>query len=615
LQGGVVYTESNEFSSFPEDWYSLYKTPDANTASITIDNTTTNSTSSCGYINVALQDNNGWADGAINQTTLADGGSATFTIPASQSSDRQGLYYVWVTGDSSACNSSGSATYTMELSPQAEFTSPARVPSQAGTPGTSIGNAWPPLHGGINYTQTNFFAGWPQDWYPIYKKPDSHIATIRIVNTTVAGTGCPYLNVYLQDNNGWADGAIAQTTLNANSAVTFTVPASLSGDPQGLYYVWATGDSSACNSSGGATYTIEPEPGTEFTSPARVPSKAGTPGTSIGNAWPPLRPGTAYAHTNRFAGFPQDWYQVYKKPDSRAATIRVVNTTVAGTGCPYLNAYLLDNHGTADGAIAQQTLNANSAVTFTVPAKLSGDPQGLYYVMLTGDSSACNDSGGASYTIEPEPAAEWGAAARVLPYGPSRKSAAGPLAGAVNYSTVLPTAGVREWAYFTTRGAITVRVQDTTPSTAGCKLVVLAGNASAALNAGQVAGLRVTRAGTYFLELVPAAGCRPKSPLSALLELAGSVRGPVMAVTDPTLRTGAVKKPYSATITVAGGRKPYVFTAITALPPGLSLSRKTGVISGRPARAGSYTVMVTVTDAARPAHDTITVPVKITITG
>jgi hypothetical protein len=615
LQGGVVYTESNQFSSFPEDWYVLYKTPDSNTATITIDNTTTSQTSSCGYINVALQDNNGWADGAINQATLADGGSVTFTIPASRSGDPQGIYYVWVTGNSSACNSSGSATYTMELSPDTEFTNPARVPSQTGTPGTSIGNAWPPLHGGINYTQTNFFAGWPEDWYPIYKKPDSHIATIRIVNTTVEGTGCPYLNVYLQDNNGWADGAVAQATLNANSAVTFTVPASLSSDPQGLYYVWVTGNSSACNSSGGATYTIEPEPSTEFTSPARVPSQTGTPGTSIGNAWPPLRPGIAFAHTNRFSGFPEDWYSVYKTRDSRAATIRVVNTTVNGTGCPYLNVFLLDNHGTADGAIAQATLNANSAVTFHVPGTLAGDAQGLYYVTLTGNSSACNSSGAASYTVELEPAAEWGTFARALPYGPSRKVAAGPLAGAVNYSAVLPTAGMQEWAYFTTKGAATVRVADTSASTAGCKLDVLAGSVSAAFNAGQIASLHVTRAGTYVLELTPAAGCHPKSPLSALIELAGSVRGPVLTITDPTLKAGPVRKPYSATIVVAGGKKPYVFAAITALPPGLSLNKKTGVISGRPAKAGSYTVMVTVTDAARPAHDTTTVPVKITITG
>lgn len=42
--------------------------------------------------------------------------------------------------------------------------------------------------------------------------------------------------------------------------------------------------------------------------------------------------------------------------------------------------------------------------------------------------------------------------------------------------------------------------------------------------------------------------------------------------------------------------------------------RLPGVISGTPTRAGSYTVMVTITDSARPARNTVIVPIKITIT-
>lgn len=126
--------------------------------------------------------------------------------------------------------------------------------------------------------------------------------------------------------------------------------------------------------------------------------------------------------------------------------------------------------------------------------------------------------------------------------------------------------------------------------------------------------LRVTKAGRYALEVAVAGGCRPRSPLSALLELTGAIKGPVLAVADPTLKTGVVRKAYSATIAVTGGKKPYAFAAITALPPGLKLTRSTGVISGRPVKAGSYTVMVTITDSARPVRNTVTVPIKITIT-
>jgi putative Ig domain-containing protein len=99
-----------------------------------------------------------------------------------------------------------------------------------------------------------------------------------------------------------------------------------------------------------------------------------------------------------------------------------------------------------------------------------------------------------------------------------------------------------------------------------------------------------------------------------LLELTGAIRGPALTVTNPTLKTGVIKRAYSATIAVTGGKKPYTFTAVSALPPGLRLTRSTGVISGKPAKAGSYTVMVTIADSARPARNTVIVPIKLTIT-
>lgn len=40
-----------------------------------------------------------------------------------------------------------------------------------------------------------------------------------------------------------------------------------------------------------------------------------------------------------------------------------------------------------------------------------------------------------TYSVEPEPAAQWVNQSQALPFGPRRTAAAGPLAGGVNYAT------------------------------------------------------------------------------------------------------------------------------------------------------------------------------------
>jgi hypothetical protein len=153
-----------------------------------------------------------------------------------------------------------------------------------GTPGTSIGTAWPPLQGGTTYSETNVFAGFPEDWYVIYKKTDSAVGSLTIDNTSTSAT-CGVINAYLEDQNGGYDSALNTQTLGPGSSYTFTVPAHLASDPRGQYYFWVTGDDDACTSAGSATYTIGLTPGAQFSSPGRAPSRTGQPGTSIGNAW------------------------------------------------------------------------------------------------------------------------------------------------------------------------------------------------------------------------------------------------------------------------------------------------------------------------------------------
>ena len=68
------------------------------------------------------------------------------------------------------------------------------------------------------------------------------------------------------------------------------------------------------------------------------------------------------------------------------------------------------------------------------------------------------------------------------------------------------------------------------------------------------------------------------------------------SVTNPGSQSGVVGTAASLQLSATGGTTPYSWSA-TGLPPGLSISAS-GLISGTPTTAGSYTVTATVTDAA-----------------
>jgi large repetitive protein len=71
-----------------------------------------------------------------------------------------------------------------------------------------------------------------------------------------------------------------------------------------------------------------------------------------------------------------------------------------------------------------------------------------------------------------------------------------------------------------------------------------------------------------------------------------------LALTPPTLSTGVVLKPFSATLAATGGLAPYRFSITDGkLPGGLTLDPGTGLITGSPRQAGSFPVELTVNDS------------------
>ena len=75
-----------------------------------------------------------------------------------------------------------------------------------------------------------------------------------------------------------------------------------------------------------------------------------------------------------------------------------------------------------------------------------------------------------------------------------------------------------------------------------------------------------------------------------------------VSVANPGNRTGTVGTATSLQMSASGGTPPYTWSA-TGLPAGLSINSSSGLISGTPTTANTYTVTVTATDSATPTHN------------
>jgi len=71
-----------------------------------------------------------------------------------------------------------------------------------------------------------------------------------------------------------------------------------------------------------------------------------------------------------------------------------------------------------------------------------------------------------------------------------------------------------------------------------------------------------------------------------------------LAVSQVSLPAGQVGVPYSGSLTATGGEPPYTWSVLQyALPPGLSINASTGQVTGTPTQAGTFQVVIAVTDS------------------
>ncbi len=341
------------------------------------------------------------------------------------------------------------------------ITVPLTIPSSADirasgdSAGTNIGNATQ-ITGSASGSLASAAA---DDWWVIYPAAVGGTVSIKVDNTTATSSTCGYIAVSLDATNGSGD-ALQSPVLSPSTSDT--VSGSQSGSDR--YFIEVT---TTCNppAPGPASYTLTLESGGGGIAPS--PSAGSiSAGTNIGNAWPPLQGNTT--NTGSLTSSSSDaWYALYKDSDTNPATIRVENTTVLDSSmCTYLSVTLDANDGSGD-AIQSPVLDNNSAVTFNVPAEASTDPTGLYYLELTNDG--CTLGGTVTYSITPEPSAEFENPAKVpsgsISAGTNIGNAWPPLQGNTTNTGSLTSSSSDAWYALykdSDTNPATIRVENTT---------------------------------------------------------------------------------------------------------------------------------------------------------
>jgi hypothetical protein len=121
-----------------------------------------------------------------------------------------------------------------------------------------------------------------------------------------------------------------------------------------------------------------------------------------------------------------------------------------------------------------------------------------------------------------------------------------------------------------------------------------------------------TAPGTYTF-VVQVTDADSRNATKTLSITAGSATPPaVLSITTTSLPAGAVNKAYTTTTLAAtGGTAPRSWTLVSGtLPPGITLTSATGIISGTPTAGGSYDLTVQVMDAnGNPATQTLSIVV------
>jgi hypothetical protein len=130
-------------------------------------------------------------------------------------------------------------------------------------------------------------------------------------------------------------------------------------------------------------------------------------------------------------------------------------------------------------------------------------------------------------------------------------------------------------------------------------------------SSGVISGIPST-SGTFHFTASLTDSSNPERTSSATMSI--TVSPSPLAITTKTLATATQSSTYSSALHVTGGLAPYTWSiASGSLPAGLTLASSTGIISGTPTVAGSFSFTAKATDAANPIQ-TASVAISLPVT-
>lgn len=285
----------------------------------------------------------------------------------------------------------------------------------------------------------------------------------------------------------------------------------------------------------------------------------------------------------------------------------VISGTTSSSGTFSITATVTDNAGGT--ASVTLPLTMNPALTITTQPTLPNGTVGVAY------SQTLIAAGGApsSYT--------WAIVGGSLPGGLTLNGATisgTPTgSGAFNF-TARVTDGINvsttKQFFLTIASGLTIATAPTLPSAAvgaaySQSLTAVGGTApyTWAITAGSLpAGLSLNAATGAITGTPTGSGTfnftvqvTDKSSAQSSKAFTLSVVSSLVITTPAALPGGSVSLPYSVTLAASGGTQPYRWTVLSgALPLGLALAPATGVLSGTPLSAGTFSFTVQVADSA-----------------
>ena len=369
LNGSVTGTLQ---SADQDDWYVFYPATPETQVTVRVANTLNGATGTCSYLFVSLLNTDGQAVTSIG--IPAGQSEALSSSNPSEASDR---YFVAL--DDNNCTPTVGPDVSYEVYVTTGGGGAAASPAAASSaPGTSIDNVAAPLQGGRYYTGKLPDAS-SDDWYVLYKAGNTSPATVRIQNTTATATnpGCTDMDATLTNTDGQA---IDSQGLPQDTAVVWPLATG------GRYFLELTDNSCNPGSKAPVTYSIEPEPASEWVNPPAPPQQTLKGGVSKAGA-AVLSSGIEYNGTVPGANTAQ-WFKGQAGAGQSSWVIQ--NGALVNENCRYIYVTLFNSAGQA---IDSQGLPDDTAVEWDVSVA------GTYYIEVTDND--CDPTSGTGLTDPP----------------------------------------------------------------------------------------------------------------------------------------------------------------------------------------------------------------------